>query len=109
MAIKPIDLQTHIAQITEVGRGEQARMEAVVEQQHLREKEANEQSMLINSRLDEAKKGERTAIKDEEKGGEGQQSTGQEAEEQKEKKAKIYKKKEKVEDDRMGKIIDILK
>ncbi len=109
MAIKPIDLQTHIAQITEVGRGEQSRMEAVLEQQHLRAKEANEQSILANTRLKEAKKGEHNAIKDEEKEGKERRGSGRENEDNKEKKAKVYVKKEKVEDNRMGQIIDILK
>jgi sRNA-binding protein len=104
MPIKPLDLQTNISQMVEVGRVEHAKLGAIAEQQHVREKESNDKSKLVNTRLDESKKGEKTSIKDEE-----------------EKKKNRYKnsllKKGKTEekdrpqsvDDKIGRIIDILK
>lgn len=73
MSIKPIDLQTNIGQMHEVARGEQARTEGVVEQQHVLEKESDEKSRLVQSRLEENKKAERTIIKREEGGQERRQ------------------------------------
>jgi hypothetical protein len=107
VTIKPIDLQTNIGQMHEVGRGEQARSEAIAGQQHLREQEANEKSNLINTRLDESKKGEKTAIRDEEKKGRHQKRSL--AEKDKEKKEKKKEPEKKVKDERRGRIIDILK
>jgi len=104
MSIKPIDLQTNMSQMLEVGKNEHARSEALAEQQHLREKESNEKSRLINTRLDESKKGEKTAIKDEEKNREKQKN--EEHRENKDAGAEI---REKSVDDRIGRIIDVLK
>jgi len=73
MPIKPIDLQTNIGQMHEVARGEQARTESVVEQQHVLEKESDEKSRLVQSRLEQNKKAERTIIKREEGGQERRQ------------------------------------
>ena len=109
MTIKPIDIQTNIAQMTEVGRGEQARTEGVVEQQHVLEKESSDKSKLADTTLDESKKAEKTAIRDNDdeakkKEKEKFQGKGKETEkEENEKKRKLAK------DDRMGQIIDVLK
>ena len=62
MTIKPIDLQINIAQMHEVAKGEQIRTEGIAEQQHLRDKESDEKSKLIQSRLDESKKAEKTVV-----------------------------------------------
>ena len=107
MSIKPIDLQTNISQIIEVGRGEQARSDAVVGQQHVLEKESGEKSRLVNTKLDETKKGESAVIRDQQKKNEEknrEQGTGANAEA-----GGQSRKKERTVDDRMGKIIDILK
>ena len=64
MAIKPIDLQVNINQMHEVGRGEQARTDAVTGQMHMLDEEASKLTNLKNTRLEESKKGERTEIRD---------------------------------------------
>jgi hypothetical protein len=108
MSIKPIDLQTNIGQMHEVGKNEHLRSSALAEQQIGLDKEANDKSKMINSRLDESKKAEKTAIRDEEKkrerkaGQEGHEGKGGGSDGEREKKKGL-------KDDRMGNIIDILK
>jgi hypothetical protein len=67
MSIKPIDMQTNIAQMHEVARNAQVKTEAVVEQQHILDKESLEKSRLTRTRLEENKKAEKNAIMREEK------------------------------------------
>lgn len=67
MSIKPIDMQTNIAQMHEVARNAQVKSEAVVEQQHVLDKESLERSRLANARLEENKKAEKNTIMPEEK------------------------------------------
>jgi hypothetical protein len=67
MSIKPIDMQTNIAQMHEVARNAQVKTEAIVEQQHVLDKESLEKSRLTNARLEENKKAEKNAIMREEK------------------------------------------
>jgi sRNA-binding protein len=105
MPIKPIDLQTNIGQLPEVSKVEHARQGIIAEQQHLLDKQAAEKSNLVNSKLEQAEKGEKTSIMDEEKkrsGGSAQQH-GQGKEE------KEPSPKERMKDDKIGKIIDVLK
>ncbi|PKL35512.1 MAG: hypothetical protein CVV44_22185 [Spirochaetae bacterium HGW-Spirochaetae-1] len=109
MSIKPIDLQTNIGQMHEVGRGEHARSGAGVEQQLILDKEAAQKSALKNTRLDESNKGEKTEVRD----------TLANDKENKEEQARKEKEKNdqhgdgttktRSKDDRMGKIIDVLK
>jgi hypothetical protein len=106
MAIRPIDMQTNMSQVTEVGKDAQARMDAVVGQQHGLEKESGEKARLANTKLDEAKKGESTTIHDQQKKGEKRR------EETPEEQAGDGKKKlrsGRSRDSRMGNFIDILK
>ncbi|HOP63576.1 MAG TPA: hypothetical protein PK358_03495 [Spirochaetota bacterium] len=105
MPIKPIDLQTNLGQLSEVGKSEHVRQGIVAEQQNLLDKEAAEKSNLVNSKLEEAEKGEKTSIKDEEKrrSGEGGEKG------KKEKEEKEAAPRDRIKDDRIGKIIDILK
>jgi len=65
--VKPIDLQTNIAKMHEVAKGEASKSAAIVEGQHVLGKETGEKSRLVNTRLDENKKLEKIAIKREEK------------------------------------------
>lgn len=106
MAIRPIDLQTNMSQVPEVGKDTQARTEAIVQQQHGLEKESGEKARLANARLDETKKGESAVIKDqqkkEEKRKEQPDEGGKSAAGKKARRARSR-------DDRMGNIIDILK
>ena len=105
MSIKPIDLQTNIGQMTEISRHEHARQGALLAQQHLLDNEAQNKSILKNTRLDEAEKGEKTSIKDEDKKREKQnleRDTDKEAD-------RDEKKNEKMKDDRIGNIIDVFK
>ena len=64
MAVKPIDLQTNISQMIEVGKNEHARSASLVEQQHHLDKESTDKSNLVNSKLEETKKAEKTAIRE---------------------------------------------
>ncbi len=105
MPIKPIDLQTNIGQLPEVSKAEQARQGVIAEQQHLLDKQAAEKSNLVNTRLEQAEKGEKTSIMDEEKkrSGAGAEQHGKGKDE------KEPSPKERMKDDKIGKIIDILK
>lgn len=107
MAIRPIDLQTNMSQVTEIGKDTQARTEAIVQQQHGLENESGEKARLVNERLDEMKKGESAVIKDQQKKGEKKR----ERKEEEKKKAPGGKRAHgsRSRDDRMGNIIDILK
>ena len=103
MTIKPIDLQTNIGQMHEVAKNEQGRSAAVVENQHVLEKDSGEQSKLISERLKENKKAEKTAIKREEdrkkkKGKYAKDGTGEKDEEEEQAALK---------DDRVGRMIDV--
>lgn len=106
MTIKPIDLQTNIGQMPEVSKHEHARQGSLAAQQQILDKEANEKSILKNTRLDEAEKGEKTSIKDEHKQGEryGTASEGEKDNNKHEEKSP-----EKMKDEKMGRIIDIFK
>ena len=106
MTIKPIDLQTNIGQMTEVGKHEHSRLGSLAAQQQILDKEANEKSILKNTRLDESEKGEKTSIKDEHK--QGEKHTQGHMSEQDQKKNE-NKSSEKMKDDKMGKLIDIFK
>jgi hypothetical protein len=106
MTIKPIDLQTNIGQMTEVGKHEHARQGALAAQQLILDKEANEKSILKNARLDEAEKGEKTSIKEEHKENKRHGSEHGSGQEQNKQESKSV---EKMKDDKMGKIIDIFK
>lgn len=103
MSLKPIDLQTSMTQMIEVGKNEHAKAAAIAEQQHIREIEANEKSRLANTKLDEAKKGEKTSIKekDDSRSGSGHKNAGKENADEKEKPEQELK------DDRAGRLIDI--
>lgn len=103
MTIKPIDLQTNIAQMPEVSKNEHARQGALAAQQQILDKEASEKSSLKNTKLDEAEKGEKTSIKDEHKQQGSHHGRGHDEKKPDEKNS------EKMKDDRMGKLIDIFK
>jgi hypothetical protein len=66
MPITPIDLQTSISQVFEIGKSEHSKSELLVAQQHLLEKESTDKSKKSNSFLEEAKKNEKTEIRHEE-------------------------------------------
>jgi hypothetical protein len=106
MSIKPIDLQTNIGQMTEVSKHEHARQGALIAQQHLLDNEAQNKSILKNTRLDEAEKGEKTSIKDEDKKKDRQHF---EHDVEKENKKDENKSSQKMKDDKIGNIIDIFK
>lgn len=106
MPIKPIDLQTNISQMSEVGRTEHTRLTALTEQQLLMDKQAADKSNLVNSKLDESEKAEKTSIRDEDKKHDKQSAAGHgEGGENKDK----PKPRDRMKDDKMGNIIDILK
>ena len=107
MAIKPIDIQTNVSQIHEIGKNEQARTEAVVGQQQVLENESGEKSRLTNTKLDEMKKGESAVIRDQQKKEEKKREHA--AHETRAENEKKKKGEQRSVDDRMGNHIDILK
>ncbi len=66
MTIKPIDLQTNIAHMHEIAKGEHGRAEALIQGQHSLEKNAEEEARRIRNKLEENKHAERTSIMREE-------------------------------------------
>jgi hypothetical protein len=106
MAIRPIDLQTNISQVNEVGKDAQARTDAVVQQQHVLEKESGEKARLVNTKLDETKKGESAVIRDQQK---KEEKKGEHARQEQGGEGKKKSRKLRSKDDRMGNFIDILK
>ena len=109
MAIKPIDLQSNISQIIEVGRNEQARSDAVVGQQHVLEKESGEKSRLVNTSLDETKKSGNAVIQDQQKKEKKEEKRHEREKDSNAGEGQISTKKDRRADDRMGNIIDVLK
>jgi hypothetical protein len=103
MAIKPIDLQTNIAQMIEVARGEHSRNVAVVEQQHILSKESQDKTNIQKEKVEENKKAERTIILNEEK--QFKKGKQQKDFDKKDKEAK----QEIFEDEAIGKNIDVKK
>jgi hypothetical protein len=108
MAIRPIDMQANMSQVTEIGKDQQARSDAIVQQQHVLEKESGEKSRLVNTKLDETKKGESAVIRDQQKK-EGKKHGGGPGEEQEAAGERKRRSKGRSVDERMGNIIDILK
>jgi len=106
MTIKPIDIQTNIGQMTEVGKYEQSRQGALMAQQNVLDMEANEKSIAKNSRLDEAEKGEGTSIKDEDKR-DGQYRHNDRDSEDKEREENAAR--ERMVDEKVGVNIDVFK
>lgn len=66
MSIKPIDLQTNVAHMHEIAKGEHGRSAAFIEGQHSLEKDAEEQAKSIRNKLEENKQAEKTSIMREE-------------------------------------------
>ncbi len=108
MSIKPIDMQVNVGQMHEVAKGSQVRSDAIVEQQHVLDRESSEKSNSINSKLEENKKAERTVIKREER---KERRRGEVMGRRKEKEKEGQRQDQPVisHDERMGRIIDIKK
>jgi sRNA-binding protein len=104
MAITPIDLQTNISQVIEIGRTEHAKAELLVAQQHLLEKQSTDKSKNTNTVLEESKKTEKTEIRHEEHN-ERNSNHEQGSENKKDENAPETR----AIDDKMGKFIDVLK
>ncbi len=66
MSIKPIDLQTNVAHMHEIAKGEHGRSAALIEGQHSLEENAEEHARRIRNKLEENKQAEKTSIKREE-------------------------------------------
>jgi sRNA-binding protein len=107
MTVKPIDLQTNISQMIEVGKNEHARSVSLVEQQHHLDKESEDKSNQVNSKLDETKKAEKTAIREDDSKNKKRESREKKEEKEAESAAKPEKKL--VKDEKMGRFIDVLK
>ncbi len=108
MGIKPIDLQTNMSHIGEVGKGEQLRNEAMINQQAALGGESNEKARLVNSRLEEAKKGEMAAIREQEEST-GRRPGGKKRGSKKHAESKEDSGKPKYKDENLGNIIDVFK
>lgn len=110
MTVKPIDLQTNISQMLEVGKNEHARSVSLVEQQHHLDKESADKSNLVNSKLEESKKAEKTAIREDESKNKKRESRDRKGEKKKkEKEPAIQLEKKPVKDEKIGRFIDVLK
>ena len=66
MSIKPIDLQTDIAHMHEIAKGEHGRAAAYIEGQHSLEEDAEEKARRTKDKLEENKQAEKTSIMREE-------------------------------------------
>jgi len=64
MTIRPLDMQTNISQMSEVGRAEQARNTSLLAQQSILGEESTKLENLKKERLDELEKTEETKFKD---------------------------------------------
>ncbi len=106
MTVKPIDLQVNISQMTDVAKNQSMRSDALAEQQHFLDKEATDKSKEANTKLEEADELEKGINEDEEKKKKQKQAMDKNNEDpnNKEKKQKKLS-----TDDRMGRIIDVLK
>jgi hypothetical protein len=108
VSIKPIDLQTNMSHLSDVGKTEQIRNEAILQQQSVLGNESNEKSRLVNTKLDETKKGEGSAIREKEEGAR-QGPRGKQGEAQKKEAREAKSPRAKFKDDKLGKIIDVFK
>ncbi|MBN1531658.1 MAG: hypothetical protein JXA20_03265 [Spirochaetes bacterium] len=108
MGIKPIDLQTNMSHLSDVGKSEQIRNEALLQQQSVLGHESNEKSRLVNTKLEEAKKGEGSGIRDKEEGA-GQGPPGKRGQGRKREERETRKPGTRFKDDRLGNIIDVFK
>ncbi len=106
MTIKPIDLQTNINQMVEVGKIEHTRLNALIDQQQMLDKHAADKSNLVNSRLDESEKAEKTSIRDEDKKKDRHSMAGHGEGEGKKDEPRP---RDRMKDEKMGHIIDIFK
>lgn len=108
MAIKPIDLLTNMGQISEVARAEQNRQTQMTEEQKFMAEQQLKSAKIKDEQVDKTEKSEGKKIKEEEHGfssGHGQKHHHEDAEIEK----KNEHKPEHLEDDRLGRIIDIKK
>ena len=64
MTIRPLDMQTNISQMHEVGRAEQARNASLLAQQSVLGEESTKLENLKKERLDESEKAEDTKFRD---------------------------------------------
>jgi hypothetical protein len=108
MAIKPIDMQVNVAQMHEVAKTAQVRSEATVEQQHVLDKESIRKANLVASRLEENKKAERAITMREEKKEHSRGHLPAEGGGPEERRKKQEERGE-IQDDKIGRIIDIKK
>ncbi len=108
MSIKPIDLQTNISQLHEIGKTEHNKSMAIHDQQHLLDKESADKARIANEKVDETKKGDQSSIREDESGRK-QKQLKEKMQKSGEKKKDEPKEKKYSSDDRMGRIIDIFK
>lgn len=106
MAIKPIDLQTNMNQMTEVGKMEHSRIHSLTDQQMMLDKQAAEKSNLRNTKMEESEKAEKTAIREEDKKSDRHHAGGGNRENEKKESSRP---RDRMKDDKMGHLIDILK
>ncbi len=102
MTVKPIDLQTHINQMHEVAKNTQERSAAAAVLQNVLDQESEEQTRLVNTKLDENKKMEKTSITHDEHGKRKRHGKRKKEEESQEEDKVLT-------DERMGKFIDVKK
>ena len=103
MSIKPIDLQTNIAHMHEIAKGEHGRSAAFIEGQHSLEEDAEEQARRVRNKLEENKQAEKTSIMREE----GFRKKKEGRSPQKEKSEKSETDEDLVKEEKMGLMIDV--
>lgn len=103
MTVKPIDMQVNINQMTEVARNEHVRSVAAAEAQHVIEKESKDRGKEVPSRLEENKKAEKTMIKKDDFG------RGRQRGKRERGKGEHGAKTEVIEDETIGRLIDVKK
>jgi hypothetical protein len=108
MPITPIDLQTNIGQMHEVARKEHAHGDSVNAQIHHLDKEADDKSNNANSRLDESREAQNMTGRLDDRTGGGQKRKKRNADGTQEE-TRPKRKVEMIEDENLGRVIDIKK
>ena len=109
MAVHPIDLQTNMGQMSEIARLEHAKTDLIASQQHLQAEKAHEQSTVADTVVEHNKESDKPDLRMEEhEGGQGgkRRFAGRKGLPPAKKSESPV---EQIEDDRLGRIIDVMK
>jgi hypothetical protein len=108
VTIKPIDIQTNMGQMHEVARHQHAQNEALIQQMHHLDKEALDKANIADTHLDESKESQHATNRLDEHQTEGRKRRQKERE-----KSSLHRDEKRgiefVEDESLGRIIDVKK